>query len=352
MGALREGGFWIPDIADVGPDLQLPTFDLWISIPISTGVILCQGGAKHGNSETPFLWGSKAGGVIDESPGEFKFPAEHFGERFDPEGFCGVVAAVEDVDAEVLGHGMGPVGAFASDERIDAFGEGVLEFAAGAAGDDTDAATGLGAAWQEVCGGAGGLLQALEEGVAVDAGGGLEADLAAFRDHERLEFLEAKGLAEEGVITELGVFVEGEVETVDGEVVFEEQTHLAVACSGPGRRGAPKESVVNDEEVGPGLDAALDGGGAGIDGGGDFLDGAGVLDLEAVERAVPVGSGIGLEEFIAVADDGGEGGLSRGGHVLRMLPDRGERRQAGSAKVGASCWRQEREEGGLAVRGS
>ncbi len=87
--------------------------------------------------------------MVKEGPGEFKFLREVGGEGFDPERFGGVVATIEDVDAEFFGHGVGPMRSFASDESVDAFVGGFFEIAPCSAGDDADSAADFGSAGNE-----------------------------------------------------------------------------------------------------------------------------------------------------------------------------------------------------------
>src|SRR5882724_910033 len=71
------------------------------------------------------------------------------GQRFDAKGFGRVVAAIENIDAEFLGHGVGPMGSFAGDEGVNAFIGGFFKIPSCSAGDDADSAAGFGSAWNE-----------------------------------------------------------------------------------------------------------------------------------------------------------------------------------------------------------
>ena len=64
--------------------------------------------------------GLEAGGVIHKFPGDAEFLLDVSGEGFDAKGLSGVVAAVDEVDADFLRQGVAPVGAFAGDEGVDA----------------------------------------------------------------------------------------------------------------------------------------------------------------------------------------------------------------------------------------
>ena len=60
------------------------------------------------------------------------------GERFDAEGFSGVVAAEEKIDAEFFGGDGGPMRRFARNERVDIIFRDAVDFRAGASGNDAD----------------------------------------------------------------------------------------------------------------------------------------------------------------------------------------------------------------------
>lgn len=70
--------------------------------------------------------------MIDEFPGDAEFLLDVGGEGFDAEGLGGVVAAVDEIDADLLGKGVAPVGAFAGDEGVDAGLGCCSDFRAGA----------------------------------------------------------------------------------------------------------------------------------------------------------------------------------------------------------------------------
>ena len=109
-----------------------------------------------------------------------------------------------------------------------------------------------------------------------------------------------EGLGEEGVIAEVGVGVEGEVDAEYGKVVFDSEAKFSVERAGDGAEATPEESVVNDEEVGFAFDGGLDGGFAGIYCGCDFVNLPLVFDLEAVEGVGVVGEFGDFEEAFEV----------------------------------------------------
>lgn len=153
---------------------------------------------------------------------------------------------------------------------------------------------------------------------AVERGTELEANgLSLFVEEEGFGIFKIQGAGELGVVAELGMGIERKMGAVNGEVVFEEEFEELVTLAGPGMGGTPEETVMDDEEIGAGVNGFADGGDGGIDGGGDFGDGAVVLDLESVDRTGVVGKLLSLQSALAMADDGGErsGGGFHGGDL-------------------------------------
>ncbi len=245
--------------------------------------------------------------MVEEDPGEVVFLGEPGGEGLDAEGFGGVMAGVKDVQAEFLGEGVGPVGAFAGDEGIDPGGGGEFEVAPGSAGDDTDAAAEVRASGDELGRRAGGAGETLAQFLAGKAGATLQPDGLAVAGEEGGGLFQAEGGAELGIIAELGMGIERQVGTVDGEVVGDQEVQQFVILAGPGLAGIPEEAVVHKEQIGADIDGHLRGGEAGVHGGGDFGDGAGVLDLQTVGGPTVITDLGGAQEGVALFDEGGEG---------------------------------------------
>ena len=134
----------------------------------------------------------------------------------------------------------------------------------------------------------------------------------AFADKERPGFLESQRGGDAGVVAERGMGVEREMGAVDGEVVFHQEPEEFAAFAGPWNGASPEESVVDDEEIGPGFDSFLHGGEGRVHRRGDAGDGTVVADLESVVRAVVVAELGGAKGRVAVTDNSGEWG---GGHA-------------------------------------
>src|SRR5205807_1111627 len=78
--------------------------------------------------------------MVEKDPRDFEAGRQMLGERLHAESFGGVMAAVEDVEAKILSHGIGPMRTLAGNEGIHAFLGSGFEVAARAAGDDANTA--------------------------------------------------------------------------------------------------------------------------------------------------------------------------------------------------------------------
>lgn len=245
--------------------------------------------------------------MIDEFPRDAEFLLDVGGEGFDAEGLGGVVAAVDEIDADFFGEGVTPVGAFAGDEGVDAgFGNGG-DFGACAAGHDADLAAGGGAARAEMDAGAGGGGEAGDEFVAADFGLDFGAVFGAFRFHEVAGGFEAEGAGEDGVVAEGGMEIEGEMAAIDGEAGIEGDLDFLEDGAGPGLEAGPEHAVVDDEEVCPCGDGFFDDGQGGIHCGDDFGDFTfAVFELEAVEGVGVVRNLCNAQFGVEVGDEVGE----------------------------------------------
>src|SRR6266513_6238899 len=95
------------------------------------------------------IFGLQSGWIINEGPRHFKFPRKFRAERFDAECFRGVMAAIENVDAQLLSLPKGPMRPFTGNEGIDAFLCRDFQFTAGAAGYHSDSGAGDWTAWND-----------------------------------------------------------------------------------------------------------------------------------------------------------------------------------------------------------
>lgn len=245
--------------------------------------------------------------MIHKFPRDAELRFDVGGEGFDAEGLGGVVAAVDEIDADLFGEGVAPVGAFAGDEGVDAgLGDGG-DFGACAAGHDADFATGGGAAGADMDAGAGGSGETLHEFVAADFGFDFGTVFGALRFHEIAAGFEAEGAGEDGVVAEGGVEIEREMAAVNGEAGIQGDFDFLKDGAGPGLEAGPEHAVVDDEQIGTGGDGFFHHRQRGIDGADDLGDLAfAVFELEAVE-GVGVVRDLGDAQFgVEVGDEVGE----------------------------------------------
>ena len=80
----------------------------------------------------------EASRMVHEAPRNLEPFRDFRRERFHPERFRRVVAAIKNVNAQFLGQSVGPVRPFAGDKCIHTFARRHLQLAAGAAGHDTN----------------------------------------------------------------------------------------------------------------------------------------------------------------------------------------------------------------------
>src|SRR5690242_7754237 len=66
--------------------------------------------------------------MIEKDPRNTELLRNVLGQSFHSESFGGVMAAVEDIQAQFFGERVGPVSAFAGDEGVNSFCGGLLDF--------------------------------------------------------------------------------------------------------------------------------------------------------------------------------------------------------------------------------
>jgi len=102
--------------------------------------------------------------------------------------------------------------------------------------------------------------------------------LAAFFE-EGFGLRKLQGPEQAGVVAEARVQIQWQVGTVDGEVVLHEFADKVALLAGPWLLRAPKQAVMDDQQIGLGLDSLAHGGKGGIHGGGNAAHRAVVFDL-------------------------------------------------------------------------
>src|SRR5262245_54729125 len=118
--------------------------------------------------------------IINESPRHFEPPRDFRREGLHAEGFRGIMAAVEHVDAKFFGLCKSPMRPFAGSEGIHAFLRGDFQIAARAAGDHADALAGDWPARNDFNASADRLRQSLRQFGPRDLGFELEPDKLVF----------------------------------------------------------------------------------------------------------------------------------------------------------------------------
>lgn len=130
--------------------------------------------------------------MVEEDPGQFEFAAECCGQGFDAESLRGVVAGVENIEAQFFRERVGPVRAFAGDEGIHAFGGGLFQVAARAAGHDADAPAYFRSARQHAGTAVRGLRQLAGQFFAGNVCHRAQSNERAVADKERPQLFEAQ----------------------------------------------------------------------------------------------------------------------------------------------------------------
>lgn len=217
------------------------------------------------------------------------------------------MAAVDDVDFELLSGAPGPVRSFAGDIGIDAFEMGIGCFLTCTAGDDSDGGRRFWAKGEELTGGTEFFFEEGFEFFAMDFAGAPKADHLAFQLHKRFDCFEAKHLCQESIIADFRVSIQRQVDAVEGDIVSDHVADHFIAPTGPGLEAAPEKTVVDQHEIGFDFAGHPESIGADIDGGGDSGDAAGIGDLETVHCLGPVFELGDAEKVLAVGDNFIEG---------------------------------------------
>ena len=97
--------------------------------------------------------------------------------------------------------------------------------------------------------------------------------------------------------------IERQVRTVNREIVFDQQPHQFITFPGPWMSGAPKKSVMNDEQICFRCDCQFYCGNTRVHCCGNFCDTAGIFHLQAIHRAVIIRNFARAKNFIAVRNN-------------------------------------------------
>lgn len=134
---------------------------------------------------------------------------------------------------------------FPGNEGVDSVGKEVGHSALSASGKNGDALR----VFATVFNGLIGLREAgpefLSEFSAAALGSlGDDGDIVPFVGEEGIDRVEAEGFGEEGIVADFGVTIEGEVRTVNSEVVVEGEFDLCECGASEGKGWIPEEAVV------------------------------------------------------------------------------------------------------------
>lgn len=234
------------------------------------------------------------GGVVEELPGEGESLGEELGEGFDAESFGGVVPGVEKVYSEFFGGCVGPMGALARDEGVNALRGDAMDVRAGATGHDAHVAGEHGTTWGEEDVASDSFLDVVAKDFAVGLDIETKSDRLSGEGEEWGAVFKAEGSGELGIVSESRMGVQREVGAVEGHVGLEEEAEFSVGGTRGRGKSSPEKPVVDDQEVNARGGRIGDHSLAGIHGSADAGQAARILDLEAVEciRVIAVGGDV------------------------------------------------------------
>lgn len=190
--------------------------------------------------------------MVQKSPWHPEFFRERGGQGLDAKSLGGVMAAVKNVQAQILGQRVGMMRAFSGDKCIHPFVRRNFQTGPRAAGHDANSPALRRTAGQQKRRSAQNFGQPIRQFPAQNFLARLPADESAFFKKERLEFSEAERGAQLRVVAQARVGIQRQMRTVHGQVVFDEQGQHLAALTRPGHRRRPKQAVMNNEQIRPG----------------------------------------------------------------------------------------------------
>lgn len=220
--------------------------------------------------------------MIEERPGDREFLREVGCERFDAECFGRIMSAVENVDLQRFRSRKRPVGSFTCDECVHSLAGSQLKLVSSASSDDAHSSANHWPPWHEDRFPSEDLRKQLLQLLTSDLCFGLQANELAFVKKERFQFFETERCAEPRIVPKTRVRVQREVRTVHRKIVLNQQTNGLVAISRPGVGFSPKETVMDQQQIGFFSNRELNGGEARIDGRRDSGHFSRILDLQTI----------------------------------------------------------------------
>ena len=179
---------------------------------------------------------------MQKGPGDAEFFGQRRGEGFDSESFRGVVAAVKNVDAGILGQRMRPVRAFAGDEGVHAFLCRQFQFRPCAACDDANALALCRAAGQKNGGRPKILANLSDRFFARNFFAGLPANEPALSIKKWFEILEAERGAQLRIVAHSRMGIQRQMRAVHGQIILDEQLPAFRAACRSTESSAPRTS--------------------------------------------------------------------------------------------------------------
>ena len=176
--------------------------------------------------------------MVKELPGETEFLLQQRGELAHSEHFGRIVSGVKEIDSEFLRGGKRPMGPLPGYERIDPLCGGLEDFTTCSAGHDANPPCDWRSARREMHSVSNGRFDSFFEDLALDFCFDLESD---FQERPPW-FLETERVAQERVVSELGMRVQRQMSAVDGKVVIDRQLELAILRPGDALQSAPKQA--------------------------------------------------------------------------------------------------------------
>ncbi len=115
--------------------------------------------------------------------------------------------------------------------------------------------------------------------------------------------------------------IEREVRTVNGQIMVDEQPQHRISLADPGLSWGPEKAMVHDHQIGLGRNGELDRCQACIHSRSNSGHRSRVLNLQAVDRSIPIVDRFWLQELIAVADEKSQGSLCHAFIEAKQLED-------------------------------
>ena len=240
--------------------------------------------------------------MFHKCPGHFEPVGKVARQRLDAEGLSRVMAAVQNIQAEVFGHAISPMRPFASDKGIHTLIGRLLQSVSRPAAHDADATADLRTAGNQPRLRPCSALQAPDQVRPRNVRPCLKAEEQAVVEVERTQLFQAQRGREQSVVAQPGVGIQRQVRAVNREVMLYEAADQLVAFARPRVRRAPKEPVMHHQQVRFSRHRQPDGRERRVHGRGDPRYGPIILNLKAVGSALVILHLRRTQQAVAVAN--------------------------------------------------